>query len=362
MSEAVSVECGMCRRRFRCQPEMRERNVRCPYCKTIVKVPAASETGREALQAMSDLIAREKAEREKQPVTARHHGGPVSVPVRSKNVAIISLVLVGVGLVAAAIALVLVFGGGGGAGDRSGPGLFQIGDRSPFHRENPHQAPGAPPAPPGAPTKAGPPGTAAPRPVKPVAEAVTVKVERLLGGYRDGTLTYAAGRVTNNTAELQRVVKVVVSIFDKDDKELGEATAIVLNLPAGATAPFVAEWPHAEDVIGRKHFPNYQLNPGGVPAELPAVASEDAVAIRDPNAMATTGRLRVIVTNQGALPLPAVHIQAVLVGDGGKVVGAVRGQVDKMLPPKKPVEISIPWSQCAGHLVQGCEVWVQPAW
>lgn len=357
MSPAVSVQCGMCHRRFKCPPDLHDRQVRCPYCKTVVRIPASSDAGRQAVEAMSDIIAREKADREKRPLTARHHGGPPPVAVRSKNVAIVSLVLVAVGLIAAAVALVIVFGRGGPGGATGGPGILRISKRSPFQsNESGPTSPGADATQPGGPAAAAPPA-----PMKPVPEPLTVKVERLIGGYKDETVTYVVGRVTNNTTALLLVAKVIISLSDKDDKELGEATAILLNLPPGEAAPFVAEWEHAEGVIGKKWFPGYQLNPAGVPQELPAITTEYPVPMRDQNSMATTGWIRVLVTNQGTLPVPSVMVHALLLDEARKVVGAVRVQVDKDLPPKKQVEIRVPWTQCAGHLVYSAEVWVQPA-
>jgi len=358
MSQAVSVQCGMCHRRFKCPPDLHDRQVRCPYCKTVVRIPASSDAARQAVAAMGDIIAREKAEREKRPLAERHHGGPAPVAVRSKNVAIVSLVLVAVGLIAAAIALVIVFGRGRPDGATGGPGILRISKRSPLEsNESGPASPGADATQPGGPAAAAP-----PVPMKPVPEAVAVKVERLIGGYKDETITYAVGRVTNNTTGILRVIKIIISLSDKDDKDLGEATAIILNLPAGEAAPFVAEWQHAEGVTGKKKwFSNYQLNPPGVPQELPAITTEDPVPMRDQNSMATTGWIRVLATNQGALPVPTVTVYALLLGDGGKVVGAARAQVDTSLPPKKQVEIRVPWTQCAGHLVRSAEVWVQPA-
>jgi len=356
MSQAVSVQCGMCHRRFKCPPDLHDRPVRCPYCKTVVRIPAPSDAARQAVEAMGDIIAREKADREKRPLTGRAPA-PRMMPVRNKNVAIVSLVLVAVGLIAAAVALVMMFGRGGPGGATGGPGILGISKRSPLESSEPRPAPADPDAAQGG----GPASAAPPAPMKSLPDPLTVKVERLIGGYKDETVTYAVGRVKNNTAALLRVVKVIISISDKDDKELGEATAIILNLPPGEAVPFVAEWQHAEGVIGKKWFPGYEVNPAGVPQELPAITTEDPVPMRDQNSMATTGWIRVLATNQGALPVPSVMVHALLLGEGGKVVGAARVQVDKNLPPKQQVEIRVPWTQCAGHLVHATQVWVQPA-
>ena len=362
MSQAVSVQCGMCHRRFKCPPDLHDRQVRCPYCKTVVRIPAPSDAARQAVEAMGDIIAREKADREKRPLTARAPA-PRMMPVRNKNVAIVSLVLVAVGLVAAVIALVIVLGRGRPDGATGGTGILRISKRSPLESNEPRPAPAdsdaakggglvsaAPPAPP-----------APPAPMNPLPDLLTVKVERLIGGYKDETVTYAVGRVKNNTTGLLRVIKITIGISDKDDKDLGEAAAIILNLPAGEAAPFVAEWQHAEGVVGKKWFPGYEVNPPGVPQELPAITTEEPVPLRDQNSMATTGWIRVLVTNQGTLPVPSVTVHALLLSERGRVVGAARVQVDKNLPPKQQVEIRVPWTQCAGHLVHSTAVWVQPA-
>jgi len=358
MSQAVSVQCGMCRRRFKCPPDLHDRQVRCPYCKTVVRIPAPSDAARQAVEAMGDIIAREKADREKRPLTGRAPA-PRMMPVRNKNVAIVSLVLVAVGLVAAVIALVIVLGRGKPGGATGGTGILRISKRSLLESSEPRPTPANPDAAQGGGlASAAPP--APPAPMKPLPDPLTVKVERLIGGYKDETVTYAVGRVTNNTTGLLRVVKIIISISDKNDKELGEAAAIILNLPAGEAAPFVAEWQHAEGVIGKKWFPGYEVNPPGVPQELPAITTEEPVPLRDQNAMATTGWIRILVTNQGVLPVPSVMVHALLLSEGGRVVGAARVQVDKNLPPKQQVEIRVPWAQCAGHLVHSAEVWVQP--
>jgi hypothetical protein len=190
------------------------------------------------------------------------------------------------------------------------------------------------------------------------AEAVTLKVERLLGGFKDETITYAVGRVKNNSAGPVRVINVKLSIADKEDNELGEATQTILNLPAGATAPLVAEWKHDEGVIGRRWFPIYNTNSQGVP-ELPAVTCDDVVAIRDPNNASTTGKIKVRVTNQGVTPLPQVQFYAILISAEGKIAGIAKATVDVQLPPKKPVDVTFPWTNCSGYLVRDVEVWAQ---
>jgi hypothetical protein len=325
------------------------RHVRCPYCKTVVKVPAASEAGREALEAMSDMIAAEKAGRALVPATVRHRVAPPPRGVRNRAVIAVWLSLLGVGLVAGGIGIYWLYGRGGDTAPGGASATKSAKDGAPA--EAPKAGAKSPAATPGA-------KDAAPPPPVP-EESVTVKVERLLGGFKDETITYAVGHVKNNTSAVLRAVKMNITIADKDDKELGEATQMILNLPPGATAPLVAEWVHAEGVIGRRWFPGYALNPKGVPQELPAVVCEDALAIRDPNAMSTTGKIRVRVTNQGALPLPQVQLYAILLAQDGKIIGAAKSTVDQQLPSKKAVDVTFPWTNCGGHQVQSVEVWAQ---
>jgi hypothetical protein len=331
------------------------RNVRCPHCKTVVKVPAASDAGREALHAMNDMIADEKAERDRVPLAQRHRMAPPPRGIRSRSVAIVWLSLLGVGLIAGAVGIYFMY-----CRSKALEESAKVAQKS----SSPAPAPGNPgpagAAAPGAPLAASAPGATDAAPPSPVpTEAVTVKVERFLGGFKDETVTYVVGRVKNNTSGMLKVIKVNVLIGDKDDKELGEATQIILNVPAGATVPLVAEWQHAEGVIGRKWLPNYQLNPLGVSQDMPPVVCDDAVALRDPNLSATTGKIRVRVTNQGATPLPQVQFYAIIISPEGKIAGIAKATVDQQLPPKTAVDVSFPWVNCSAHLVQGVEVWAQ---
>jgi hypothetical protein len=356
MPEAVTVECGFCHKHFRCPPEVHVRNVRCPFCKTIVKVPASGDAGHEASEAISDKIATEKADRDRVPLSVRHRVAPPPRGVRSRAVVIVWLSLLGVGLITGGIGIYLLHGRGTPPDSTTPPASKAPAAASKVARESPTA---------GAPAPGTPPGEAAPgakdvAPPAPVPdEAVTVKVERFLGGFKDATVTYVVGRVKNNTNAMIRVIKVKLTIADKEDKELGEATQTILNLPAGATAPLVAEWQHAEGVIGRKWLLSYQLNPMGVTQDLPPVVCEDAVAIRDPNNASTTGKIKVRVTNQGALALPQVQFYAIIISPEGKIAGVAKAAVDQQLPPKKAVDVTFPWVNCSAHLVQSVEVWAQ---
>jgi hypothetical protein len=361
------VQCGSCHKRFQAPPDLRNRQVHCPYCKAAVRVVPGTDVARAAVAAMSDVVAHEKQEQQKRPLTARHQVILARGGVRSKGLAILWVTVIGMALIGAAVAIVMLTRSGWSTADGGSPSVLKISGRSLFQKEEVGPSGAASPraaAPSGAAASAGAPPAgqdagAVAGPSRPT-DAVTVKIERLIGGYRSGTITYAIGRVTNNTASTVRSVKVGVTISDKEDKELGEATAVILNLPGGATAPVVAEWQHDEGVRGSRWFPWFELNPVIRAEDLPVMQVEDPVALRDPNANATTGKITAQVTNLGMLPVQQVQVYAILIDAAGKVQGAARAVVDQNLPPKKPVEVSIPWEQCAGHLVYSTQVWVQP--
>ena len=99
MAQTISAQCNFCHKRFQLRSDQLNRNVRCPHCKMIVRIPATSATARQAVAEMDDIIAQEKSEQEKRPITARHEVKLATGGVRSKNVAIVWLVLLGVALV-----------------------------------------------------------------------------------------------------------------------------------------------------------------------------------------------------------------------------------------------------------------------
>lgn len=381
MPEAVTVQCGFCHKHFRCPPEARVGTVRCPFCKTAVKVPASSETGRQASRAISDLVAAEKAAREQVPLTARHAEAAAPPPVvRSQTMITVWLAILGLGLVGIAVAFVWVCTHprdqaagktavrtqvaappvqvGAPSAPAPAPRLFSPGPAtSAAAPAAAAEAPG-----PAAPAARAAGGQGAPPPADEQQERFTVKVERLLGGFSNGRVTYALGHMRNNGNILLKSVKISVPITDLENKDLGEATATVLNLPPGATAPLVAEWEHAEGVIGKRWFAaNYELNPLGVPQDLPQVEVADVLAVSDPNYAATTGKIKFTATTLGALTLPQVQVFAIIRSEEGKIVGLAKAVLDADLEPKKPKELMIPWSQCPNHLVHSAEVWVQAA-
>jgi hypothetical protein len=195
----------------------------------------------------------------------------------------------------------------------------------------------------------------------PAAEPIAIKVERLLGGFRDGTITYAVGRVTNNTDNPILVLKVLVPITDSSGTALGEAVAMILNVPPKTTVPLVAEWVHAEDVRGKKFDVRFEVNPTGVPRDLPPLSTDDVLPWPDPNALSLSGVVKTRVTNLGLVPVGTIDAVAILVGADGKIVGCARNKLTKDIKARKSQDITIRWDHCSKSLVNTAEVWVQPA-
>jgi len=361
MAETVSVRCGLCHNQFQVKSELIGRQVHCPACQTVVKVRVRSSTAQEALQSIGqELAEQKKATGGHRPPVVLAKGG-----VRSRGLAILWLGILAVVLIGCVFALLIVFGPLGK--------MLNIHVQTPATPEQQTASSPAPAVPmKNAPTTAGgkpfdakagtaPAAAPAAAPQEP-PEPVVLKVGTLVSGFADNTVTYAVGRVTNNMPTMIKAIKVTVSLMDNDSKALGDATAIILNIPPGATAPLVAEWKHEEGIHAGKYTSGYQLNPVGVSQDRPLITVEDSLPIRDPNSFATTGKVKLRATNQGSLPVPQVNVFGVLVDKDGKIAGVVRGivDVDGGLVPKKPAEIRVPWDHCPGNRVDTVEMWVQP--
>ena len=344
MSETVQAQCGFCQKRFRLRPDQLNREVRCPHCKTVVKITQKTETAEAAVEAMRDVMAGDH------PLTTTRPGARAKVGIRSKNVAIVWLVLIGVGFIGALIGLFVVFGRGGGEL------MPTIGGDLTGHHFQRNKVVGSTPG------EAASPGAAAQRPAPvPQRELVQVKVERLLRGYKDETVTYAVGHVRNNTDNLIRSMKVVVGLYDKDEKPLGDAVGILINIPPKYTVPLVAEWTHEQGVRStRWALAGWETEPTGVPRELPRLEASDPWPKRDPNSVAPEGEVSVSVTNHGAVPVRDMDMIAILLDTKGRIVGAAKSAVTKEIKPEASEEVSIHWTHCAGTLVSSAEVWVQP--
>ena len=344
MPETVQAQCGFCHKRFRLRPDQLNREVRCPHCKTVVKITQKTETAEAAVEAMRDVVAGDR------PLTTTRPGARARVGIRSKNVAIVWLVLLGVGFIGVLIGLFVVFGRGG---EHLMPTVG--GDLTGHHFQRDKvvgSTPGEAAFPEAAPRR--------PAPV-PQRELVQVKVERLLRGYKDETVTYAVGHVRNNTDALIRSMKVVVGLYDKDEKLLGEAVGILINIPPKYTVPLVAEWMHEQGVRStRWALAGWETEPTGVPRELPRLEASDPWAKRDPNSVAPEGEVSASVTNHGAVPVRDMDMIVILLDTKGRIVGAAKSAVTKEIKPEASEEVSIRWTRCAGTLVSSAEVWVQP--
>jgi len=352
MGDTVQAQCGYCHKRFRLRTDQLSREVRCPHCKTVVKIARKTETAATAIDAIRDVVA------EDHQLTTMRTGATLRPGLRSKNVAIVWLVMLGVGLIGVLIGLFLVFGPGGRDLMPSVGGSL-TGHH--FERDGAAQntLPGAAP-PSGDAAMLGPGG----RPVMPVAQKdlIQVNVERLLRGYKDETVTYAVGHVRNNTAEVIRSMKVVVGLYDKDENLLGEAVAVLINIPPRHVAPLVAEWVHEQGVRATKWQPDaaWETSPTGVPAELPWLEASDPWPKRDPNSVAPEGEVSIKVSNHGSVPVRDMDVVAVLLDTKGRIVGAAKEAVTKEIKPDTSEEVAIRWTRCAGTLVSSAEVWVQP--
>jgi len=351
MADTVHAQCGFCKKRFRLRADQLNRDVRCPHCRTVVKITQKTETAEAAVEAIRDVVAGDH------PLTTTRPGARARVGLRSKNVAIVWAVLVGVGFIGVLIGLFVVFGRGGGelmpsiGGDLTGQHFERdtvAGDTSPDGT-----------SPSGDGTGVG----GASRPATPVAQQdlVQVKVERLLRGYKDETLTYAVGHVRNNTDNHIASMKVTVGLYDKDENLLGEAVAILINIPAKYAAPLVAEWTHEQGVRAtRWALGGWETGPSGVPDELPWLEASDPWPKRDPNSVAPEGEISISVANHGSVPVRDMDVVAILLDTKGRIVGAAKQAVTKEIKPDTSEEVSIRWTRCAGTLVSSTEVWVQP--
>ncbi len=385
MAETVEAQCGYCQKRFRLRPDQLSREVRCPHCKTIVKIPERTETAAEAVRAIQGEAAspgrrasggrgssrgsgrrpspRPGAARQRSPRSAAdlRRAPVVRGGVRSRNVAIVWAVLIGLALVGTGVGLVMVFGGGSGATEEGA-------EEPPAARGGAAPSPVTPGgvAPPGTETGAGHvPGAAPPEPVAPATPQISdlvVDIKRLLFGYRDETVTYAVGRVTNKSGEMIRALKVTVGLWESEDGEkVGDAAAVILNLPPGYTAPVVAACEHAQGVRPRYRMPALvEMHPPGAPLNLPPLETSHAIPIGNPNAVELSGLIETHVTNHGEVPVKDMVITALLLDEKGKVVGAANRRASEPIGPGETKKVTIDWRHCSTTQVKAVETWAQP--
>jgi len=282
--------------------------------------------------------------------------------VRSRSVAIVWAVLIGLALVGVTVGLVAVFGGG------TAP--EEVAEQAHGTAERAAGAPDAAGAPTTTTTGAGTgagrvPGPGAPlEPAAwtPQAEAVFVDIKRLLYGYRDETATYAVGRVTNKSGEIIRALRITVGLWESEQGEkVGDATAIILNLPPKYTAPVVAMCEHARGVRPRYRMPaTVEIHPAGVPLNLPRLETSHAIPVGDPNAVELSGLIEAHVTNHGEVPVKDMVMAALLLDEKGMVVGAANRRVSEEIDPGETKKVVIDWRHCATTRVKAVEAWVQP--
>jgi len=382
MAKTVGAQCGHCRKNFRLREDQLNREVRCPHCRTIVKIAPQTEAGVEAARALRGTGAGKAAggsgESEK-PLTIHR---PVSVQggIRNRSLAIVWAVLLGLGFIAAIIIMVVVFKDrnmGSEPTPTSSASSTPIA-QGPTTGTGTPSAPGAVPATgttaaplagspvggtPGAPSPASP-GTG----VGPVTEwrpetpQVEVTIARPIRGYFDDTCTYAVGRVTNRGSQTVPALRVSVLLMEsKDGADVGTAVADILNLPPGHTAPVVAELRHPEGVRAMAWAPGQvEFEPEGVPTQLPPLEVVGAVPMPSPNQVELSGLIRIHVTNHGAVEVKEMLVTALLVDGKGKIVGALKAGATKTIQPGATEEITVEWQNCSSTLVKAVDAWAQP--
>jgi len=336
MADTFRAQCKICGKGFKLRPDQLGREVCCPHCKTICKILSKTETAREAVEALQGEVP------ERRPVTTHRQVVMPRGGVRHMSVAVVWLVLIGV----VAIGLVVL--------------LVVMARRPHPTAPAPGTAPGS-----GAGGAAGTPGTATPgAPAVALSpEAVSLEIEKLVQGTRNGTRTYAVGTITNQTDAMIREVEVEVGIFDAQEQELGRAEARVRDLKPGEKAPVVAVWEHAPSVRGMKWVPNYDIpasSPPGPPCDL--VIEGEAWLLPDSGGRQDVGRVTVHVINRSTTTaVNAVEMTAVMRGADGSVVGAACDTVMATIMPGKDEEIAVRYERCPERLVGSVQVRVQAA-
>ena len=376
MAETVEARCGCCRKRFRLRPEQLGQEVLCPHCKTAVRIPRRTKAAEGALHAL-------KAEdRPRRRPAAGHRPRPMSHRRgQSRNLGVVWVVGIGIGLLGAIIGLVFLFGtysppesgdaaraeadaargaADAGADSDAGPSTAMVGGAG---RDNDTGAEGE--------TASGPAAGAdasADRPTKKQdrtrrpAPNLLPTVKGILRGYADGTVTYVVGRVTNNSDRTIRSMRIVFSLWVSENGEkVGEATAVILNVPPKYTAPVVAECKHAAGLRAKYwKMTSCETAPAGVPVDLPPLETHNAVPVADPNSPKRTGLVRAAVTNHGKVTVIDMLMSALLLNEKGRIVGAARHRLSRKIEPGATEEVEIEWRRTAGRLVRNVEVWVQP--
>jgi hypothetical protein len=426
MADVISVDCSSCGKRLRVKPEMLGRKAQCPHCKSVILLqagvsafpPVTAPTsappagGAHHKPTTADIFGPEPLPQTHRSQTMAkfgpHHGGShgqgghgqpgeeqkFQMPPR-KNPNTMPLIFMGVGggviLIVLLVVGLMVSSQNRGLPTQTNVTPNTSGSPTPF---KPVQPPPmsekeraekllAKPTPTEGATLKPPPDEAvtdtasATKPDEPrdttvtmrgatnVNNDVAVSAEFIHGGYAGDILSYVAGHVNNGTGKEIRYLKITVPILDRETKkEIGQATGVVLNVPAGKTVPYIAEWTHDEDALGVYGTPTSQIDPPGSVQGLPSIEvlqgrQDGPVTIPDPNSISAAGEISLVVTNRGVLPVSQVELIGLLLNKDGRIVGAAKGSVRVQLAPGKPQRVKFPWRQCAGSLVESCEVWAQ---
>ena len=349
MAKTVEAQCGYCRKRFRLRPDQLDREVRCPHCKTIVRIHPRTETAQDAVRAM-----RAEGGPSHRPPASRRPGAMSQAAVQNRSLAVVWAGMLAVALGAVIVGLFVVFR------DYEGPGEEGGADRETASAGNAASGNAGGGDAGGADLGGAVWGVG--QAAQPGTSPVTADIKRLLRGYGDETLTYAVGHVTNNTEEMISSIRIEVGLWESEDgKKVGDATALILNLPPKHTAPIVAECRHDPGVRAKYWLlQTWDTNPIGVPRDLPPLEARNPVPVGDPNSVEPTGLIRTMVTNHGKVPVKDILMAALLLDEKGQIVGAARHRASQKIEPDATEEVEIEWRHTAGTLVRNVEVWVQP--
>jgi len=348
MAELIPAQCGFCHKQFKLRPDQLGRQVHCPHCKTVVKISAISDVGREAIEALSSPeTSKQAAQAKRRPTQFR--GG-----VRSPTVAYTWAIIIGVGAVAVVslLAYKIMNGGFGNVVEPPPSQPVATGPQVPVRVQMA-----------GAPAKVDTPpaeGTVAPG-----DEPVEVD-HKILWGFRNGTRAYLTGKVTNMTPKTIRAMTISIPVVDKTKVAMGDAKAIIRDLPSGKAAPLVAILDYQADLEPGGHGdPVYQMDPPGV-AKPPAVIELEGVAWpkADPEGEAmASGVVDQKIWNRGTSAIEAVEISAVMRDENGKAIGAARSVVklDQKLAKDAGANVKLPYEHCVESKIRATDVWVQVA-
>jgi hypothetical protein len=342
MAELVSAQCGFCRKNFRLRPDQLGHQVLCPHCRTAVKIAPKTDTAQEAIRALGGPSSPRDA------LAARHRPPRGRAGIRSKPVAIVWLILLvvaSVGLIAFAAVTVMQK-----SARPEGP-LAQGTKKPGFVKVPPLGVK---------------PGTAPPAPAEVQPAPELVQVEKYLWGFKGRTRTYVCGKVTNITGKPIRVLTVSIPVMDKTKAKMGDATAIIRDLPADKSAPLVAvldlgEGPEA----GGFGQATYQIDPPGA-AKPPVTLELDGVPwpTEDPGSeIMVAGTISQDIINRSATAVQTVEASAVIRNAAGKIVGAARDTVSlgKKLAKDQPATVKLRYEHCPASQIQTTEMWVQAA-